>query len=382
MGGFVVGFSYWANAVIIYPINVLLASCHLSALLSHTTHGMTLPRNTLFYHTQILNPQHWIPTKYTTRQRTLDKAKAAADRIKTNIANDSEDAVDALSLLKSIKLTPMECDLADLASIDSFVRNLSDKNYAFDAVCYNAGLARNVDSKDVARTTQGYELTVGTNHLGHFYLNHLLLKGNAINADGGRIVVTASSVHDPDSPGGAQGETATLGDLAGFERAVSDGSGRFDMVDGGSFNADKAYKDSKLCNVFFARELHRRLGSDDKTGNIRVNSFTPGLIVGTGLFRDQNQVFTKVFDIAATKLLKVGETTHYGGGALEYLALSPKVGERGGLYYYSEPGSSKYGDDAFGKQFDVSEVSKEARASDDNGRARRFWELSEKLVGI
>ena len=103
---------------------------------------------------------------------------------------------------------------------------------------------------------------------------------------------------------------------------------------------------------------------------------------GTGLFRDQNQVFTKVFDIAATKLLKVGETTHYGGGALEYLALSPKVGERGGLYYYSEPGSSKYGDDAFGKQFDVSEVSKEARASDDNGRARRFWELSEKLVGI
>jgi hypothetical protein len=52
------------------------------------------------------------------------------------------------------------------------------------------------------------------------------------------------------------------------------------------------------------------------------------------------------------------------------------------LYYYSEPGSSKYGDDAFGKQFDVSEVSKEARASDDNGRAKRFWELSEKLVGI
>jgi protochlorophyllide reductase len=276
----------------------------------------------------------------------------------------------------------MECDLADLSSIDSFVRNLKDKHYSFDAVCYNAGLARNVNSKDVARTTRGFELTVGTNHLGHFYLNHLLLKGDAIDADGGRIVVTASSVHDPDSPGGAQGVPATLGDLAGFEGAVADGSGRFDMVDGGAFNADKAYKDSKLCNVIFARELHRRLGSDGRTTGIRVNSFTPGLIVGTGLFRDQNKVFTKVFDIAATNLLKVGETTHYGGGALEYMTLSPRVGERGGLYYYSEPGSSKYEDDAFGKQFDVSEVGKEARASDGNGMAKRFWELSEKLVGV
>ena len=58
---------------------------------------------------------------------------------------------------------------------------------------------------------------------------------------------------------------------------------------------------------------------------------------------------------------------------------------KGGLYYSSPPGSSKYGNDAFGKQFDVGEVSKEAqRASidDGGGKAKRFWELSEKLVGI
>jgi protochlorophyllide reductase len=152
------------------------------------------------------------------------------------------------------------------------------------------------------------------------------------------------------------------------------------MVDGGTFNANKAYNDSKLCNIIFARELHRRLGLDDKTGNIRVNSFTPGLIVGTGLFPDQNKVFTKVFNIAVTNLLKVGEAMHYGGGALEYMTLSPKV--LGGAYYYSEPGSSKFGNDAFRKQFDISKVSKEARASNDKGRAKRFWELSEKLVGI
>lgn len=321
--------------------------------------------------------------QYTTStiiQRTLDKAKEAVDKIETNIANNSEDVVQANELLKSLKLIPMECNLADLSSIDTFVKNLNGQP-TFDAVCYNAGLARNTAATDVARTSQNFELTVGTNHLGHFYLNHLLLP-SLINKETGRIVVTASSVHDPDSPGGAQGELATLGNLQGFEQAVTNGNGKFDMVDGQPFNADKAYKDSKLCNVLFTRELQRRLDIDT-SNNIKVNSFTPGLIVGSGLFRDQNQVFTKVFDIAATNLLKVGEKVSYGGGALEYMALSTTVGERkGGQYYFSEPGSGKYGDDAYGKQFDVSEVSKEAVESDTNGKAKRFWELSEKLVGV
>ena len=73
--------------------------------------------------------------------------------------------MDALSLLKSIKLTPMECDLADLSSIDTFVQTLYNEKYVFDAICYNAGMARNVDARDVARTKRGYEL---------IYLNHLL----------------------------------------------------------------------------------------------------------------------------------------------------------------------------------------------------------------
>lgn len=316
-----------------------------------------------------------------TGQRTIEKARAAADRIKTEIANDADDAVDANSLLRSLRLVPMECDLADLSSVDAFARQCASQSSApFDAVCYNAGLARNTEAKDVARTKQGFELTVGTNHLGHFYLHHLLMQSSLISKEGGRIVVTASSVHDPDSPGGAQGVPATLGDLGGLEGAVASGTGRFDMVDGGEFNADKAYKDSKLCNVLFTRELQRRL--DGAGSSIRVNSFTPGLIVGTGLFRDQNQLFTKVFDVAATSLLKVGEKTSYGGGALEYMALSPDVGKKGGLYYYSAPGSGKFGDDAYGREFGASGVSKEARASDDDGKAKRLWELSEKLVGI
>jgi protochlorophyllide reductase len=54
--------------------------------------------------------------------------------------------------------------------------------------------------------------------------------------------VTASGVHDPESPGGQQGALATLGDLKGLEQ-----NGRScEMIDGGTFNADKAYKDSKV----------------------------------------------------------------------------------------------------------------------------------------
>lgn len=88
----------------------------------------------------------------------------------------------------------------------------------------------------------------------------------------------------------------------------------------------------------------------------------------------------KVFDIAATNLLKVGETTHWGGGCLEYLCLDEEVGIRaGGQYYSSDPGSSKYGDAAYGKQFCVTQVSKEAR---DDEKAKELWRLSSELLGV
>ena len=90
-------------------------------------------------------------------------------------------------------------------------------------------------------------------------------------------------------------------------------------------------------------------------------------------------MFTKIFDFVATDLVKVGETPHWGGGALEYMTLSDRVGSKGGLYYTSPPGSSRYGDTAFGAEFSESEVSIEAR---DGAKGKRLWELSEKLVGI
>jgi protochlorophyllide reductase len=133
----------------------------------------------------------------------------------------------------------------------------------------------------------------------------------------------------------------------------------------------------KLCNVLFTRELQRRL--DAKDSMIAANCFTPGLIVSTGLFREQNPIFTKLFDFAATDLLKVGETPSWGGAALTYMINDVTTK---GLYYYSSPGtSSKYGESAFENTqlFGPSDVSVEAQ---DNVKAQRLWELSEKLLNI
>lgn len=301
--------------------------------------------------------------------RTLSKAQDTAARI----AAEQQ----ASGQTSSGKLIPGECDLSDLSSIKRFVEDLqkndifSGDNKKLDVVCYNAGLAPSTEDKESKRTKDGFELTVGTNHLGHFYLNSLLLP--LISPQTGRIVITASGVHDPATGGGKQGTPATLGDLKGLETKD------FDMIDGGAYNPDKVYKDSKLCNVFFARELQRRLS---ESNNIKVYAFNPGLIVSTGLFRNQNPLFTKVFDFAATDLFKVGESVAWGGGALEYLALAGNLegADLGieGLYYDSPPGTSqKYGEAGYGKQFKPTEVSKEAH---DDAKGKKLWELSEKLL--
>jgi protochlorophyllide reductase len=67
-----------------------------------------------------------------------------------------------------------------------------------------------------------------------------------------------------------------------------------------------------------------------------------------------------------------------GGASLVYMATSPNTNTQGN-YYVSPPGSSKYGEEAFGREFMVGPVSKEAQ---DDAKAKKLWELSETLVGI
>ena len=85
------------------------------------------------------------------------------------------------------------------------------------------------------------------------------------------------------------------------------------MADGAmTYNGAKAYHDSKLCNVLFAREADRRWGA----GGVSVRSFNPGLITDTGLFRaarKDNLVGTLLFSFVATNLAGFSVPVEVGG---------------------------------------------------------------------
>ena len=255
------------------------------------------------------------------------------------------------------------CDLGSLESVRTFAASVT----SVDSLVLNAGLSRGVDEKEARRTAEGFEETIGVNHLGHFLLANLLTPKLTANAAAGktpspRIVITASPVHDPTSGGGNVGSTATLGDLSGLT-----GGARFDMVDGGVYDPDKAYKDSKLCNMMFMAEASRRL----KPKKVTVNAFSPGLIADPkGFFRNQNQAFATTFN-AITKAAGVAETNEFGGSALAYLAVDPVVDGVSGEWFDTLPPGKH--------QLAVHAPSVEAQKVESQ---TKLWAASSKLVGV
>ena len=115
---------------------------------------------------------------------------------------------------------------------------------------------------------QGIELTFAVNHLAHFYLVNVL-KDFIRDKEESRIIITSSDVHDPKSSGGNIGKKAGLNNLVDFRKKVT---GQFL-----NFNADEAYKNSKLCNILFAKELEKKLKMS--TNKISVITWAPGLVI-------------------------------------------------------------------------------------------------------
>ena len=158
--------------------------------------------------------------------RTLAKAQAARDEIEAALEKQGKTGL----------VTPLECDVADMASIRQFAADWKASGERLDVLVCNAGVQFSGETAP-RRTKDGFELTVGTNHLGHFLLTNLLLE-ELERTPGARVVMTASEVHDPASSGGQVGSPAGLGDLSG----LSTKGATFDMVDGTPFDSDKAYK--------------------------------------------------------------------------------------------------------------------------------------------
>ncbi|MFN9568766.1 MAG: SDR family NAD(P)-dependent oxidoreductase [Cyanobacteriota bacterium] len=267
-------------------------------------------------------------------------------------------------------LTPLVCDLADLASVEACAAGLLQAGEPIDTLALNAGLQYS-GAKAPRWSAQGFELTLAVNHLAHQALLQRLwplqLRGPAP-----RLVVTASEVHDPTAAGGKVGKPAGLGDLAGLRQ----GPGAA-MVDGGPFNAEKAYKDSKLCNVLMAREVERRLR--ERGMPLPVVAWSPGLVIPRsegGFFRDSqrlNPLGQAVFAFVARDLLRLTETPERAGALLAGLATGDPAALEGFQYWSNRvlgPGRLRFAE---------AEPSAEAR---DDALAAELWRLTAERVGL
>lgn len=306
------------------------------------------------------------------------RTKDQAERVCREVLEEAEAFVPGKGVGTAI---PMACDLGSLESVRALAAEWSAAgphrgrtgDGPLDVLALNAGVALDTKLPAAPRTADGFELTVGVNHLGHFLLANLLIPGLRCGGSGDqqkaappatRLVVTASQVHDPATPGGNVGPGASLGAMDGLA-----GGPLFDMCDGGPFDGDKAYKDSKLCNVLFMEEAAKRLGGG--AGGSCV-AFSPGLITRTGLFRNQNAFFTGAFDFVAYNLARVAETVDFGGDCLVAACVGTSLGAEANGQFWSNSKPGKH-------NFEPVQVSTEAR---EEGKAQRLWQLSEKLVGL
>lgn len=258
--------------------------------------------------------------------------KGAAVIIGGRNPDKAQDVVDSLRRASpDAQVSARTLDLADLASVQDFARSINDDFDRLDVLINNAG----VMMCPYARTADGFEMQMGTNHLGHFALTgHLLSLLRA--TPGSRIVVLSSIAH--------RFGNIDFADLNWEERR---------------YNTSRAYSDSKLANLLFAHELRRRLnGADDPTVTIAHPGWTATeLQRHTGPVRVLNRFFAQGVDQGALPTLRAGFD----------------VGARAGDYY----GPSRF----FELHGDPVRVKCNDRAHDAQA-ASRLWELSEAMTGV
>jgi NAD(P)-dependent dehydrogenase (short-subunit alcohol dehydrogenase family) len=249
--------------------------------------------------------------------RNPQKGEAARAEI---VERSGHDSVEVVAL-----------DLASLDSIRASADVMLDRFARIDVLVNNAGgtLSKHQTTQD------GFEMTFGVNHLGHFLLTNLLLDRLVASAPA-RVVTVASGAH--------------LGARKGLD---------FDdlQCEHHTYRGFQVYCRSKLANVMFAAELARRVDPSQVTSN----SMHPGYVHtnfaregDTGMMGWLSHVFGRPFSINATK----------GADTIVYLASSPDVEGVTGQYFYKRA------------------VAKTSSWAQDEAAAKRLWETSEQLVGL
>lgn len=240
-------------------------------------------------------------------------------------------AVEALSAVarpgNTVEAMPM--DLSSLASVRAFAAELSTglesaRFPRLHALVCNAGVQMGTN---VIETVDGFESTFGVNHLGHFVLVNELLP--ALRSPG-RVVVTASDVHDPAH--GLPGAPAWSG-----AQALARGElGPSAAGDNAFIAGQRRYSTSKLANVYFTYALARRLPD-----GVTANAFNPGMVVGTGLGRSlpapvkflSTYIFPRITWLLRRAVTPNINTAEEAGGALAWLVTAPELADITGRYF-------------------------------------------------
>ncbi len=188
----------------------------------------------------------------------------------------------------------LRLDLADLASVRDAARSFLAKGRPLHVLVNNAGLAATP-----GLTKDGFELTFGTNHLGHFLFTELLLARLRASAPA-RIVNVASGSHFR-----AKGVS--------FDRLRTSlrGTGRYE------------YSVSKLCNVLFTKEL-----ANGRAGKgITSYAVHPGTVA--------SDIWRRIPGLVRPLVTMFMKSNEEGAATTLYCACSPDVADEDGLYYAS-----------------------------------------------
>lgn len=225
----------------------------------------------------------------------------------------------------------------DLGSLDSVRAFAAAQDTPVDLLINNAG----VMATPHRSTADGFELQFGVNHLGHFALTGLLLPALRA-APAPRVVAVSSLAH--------RGGRIDWNDLAAEK----------------SYRPWARYNQSKLANLLFIREFHRRL--EARGENLIAAAAHPGF-ANTNLTSGMNHPAT--LDVLGAFFRLLGQSGALGALPTLYAATAPAV--RGGEFYGPDgPGQLR------GRPTPVTP----APQARDPDAARRLWEVSTKLTGV
>jgi NAD(P)-dependent dehydrogenase (short-subunit alcohol dehydrogenase family) len=233
-------------------------------------------------------------------------------------------------------------DLADLESVRRLADQLLDRGQGLDLLVNNAG----VMAVPHRRTTaQGFELQLGTNHLGHFALTGRLLPA-LLTRQGSRVVTVSSLNH-----------------RMGAIRLD-------DLQSEGRYGPWRAYNQSKLANAVFTLELDRRLRA--------TGASTLSVGAHPGYTRTELQYRGPRLGGGGVSARVMGVLTRFAGqpaarGALPVLRAATDPDVAGGDYF---------GPDGPGEARGLPRKVSYSKTAHDQALAGRLWQASEALTGV